>query len=237
MLDHTHLHVEFFSNPVENKAKSAQEGRPIFEDAEFVRIKFRGDKNRILVAPAQDTHVRDRDTNRWLTYAESYPKHYDAFKQGQEFIGDGTPISELPFLTEAKRSELRALNIHTAEALQGLEGTPLQKLNMGGRALKDQATAWLTKASDGALESRLAGENAALKEQMALMQAQIAELVGGKKTAPVAASTSPFADMTVADLKAFLEDRNGTKPRGNPSKATLVAMCEAVIEREKAEAE
>lgn len=242
------LHVEFYSEAVENKAKSAVEGRPIYEDREFVKIKFPGDPKRVHVAPANEGYRRDQETNAWISYREDFPKHYERFKAGMEQMAEGTPISELPFLTEAKRKELRALNILTAEQLAGLDGSFLSRLGMGGRALKDQATAYLSHARDTALESRLAGENAELRDQIALMQRQIAELAQARpavKTAPVKAElaeddenpASPFADWQDEDIKAFLADRTGARPRGNPSHATLVRMADEVVASETKEEE
>ena len=230
------LHVEFYSDAVENKAKTKEAGRPIFEDREFVRIKFPGDKHRVLVAPAKEGYRRDPVTNDWVTYAEEFPKHYQAFKDNVEYHGEGTPLSELTFLTDSKRMELRAFNIHTAETLAALDGTPLQKLGMGARELKNQATAWLDKASGSADVTRLAAENAALSAQMDDLRAQVAELLNsgaeparadeeplGQELASVAADA--FDAMGVPELKVYIKERTGAAPKGNPSRDTLVSMA------------
>jgi len=224
-----HLHIEFFAKPVENKRRSLEEGRPIYDDKEFVKIRFAGDKNRILEAPADDPSVRDPQTNRWVSYKERFPRHYEAFRAGMEFHGDGTPISELPFLTEAKRAELRALNIHTAEALANLDGAALTRLGMGGRALKDQAQSYLDSAKGSAAESRLAKENADLKARMEAMEAQIAALASGKapvQTVSEDVSDSPFASWADDDLKNWIRDATGSLPKGNPKHETLVRMAD-----------
>lgn len=234
------LHVEFFTEAVENPRKTREKNRPFFEDKEFVRIRFPGDKNRILVAPAAEAAVRDPATNERLSYIDRYPEHYKAFKENQTYQGDGTPLSELPFLTEAKRAELRAFNIHDAETLAALDGAPLQKLGMSARSLKDQAAVYLEKAQGGAAESRLLAENGALRQQMEAMQRQLAELqaaASGPVSGPVAqqvaepvSEPSPdpenFEGMTAAALKAFIKERTGAAPRGKPSRATLVRMAE-----------
>jgi hypothetical protein len=74
-----------------------------------------------------------------VTYAEVYNEQYRKFKAGQQQTVSGTPLSEAPFLTEGKRRELRALNIHTVEQLAGLDGANLKTLGMGGREWKNQA--------------------------------------------------------------------------------------------------
>tara|TARA_R110000823_G_scaffold10557_5_gene36783 strand:+ start:179 stop:910 length:732 start_codon:yes stop_codon:yes gene_type:complete len=234
------LHVEFFSEPVENPAKTRLEGRPIFEEQEFVKIKFPGDNKRIHVAPANEGFRRDPATNGWVTYAEEYPRHYELFKSGQAQTVAGTPLSELTFLTESKRAELRALNIQTAEQLAGLDGSFLARLGMGGRALKDQATAYLAHATETALEARLAGENAALREQMEALQKQMADIMQGKAAASVATvepSGSPFSTWEDEDIKVFINDRQGSRPKGNPSHETLVRMADDIIAKEAADAE
>lgn len=233
-----HLHVEFYTEAVENAAKSAKEGRPIFEDKEFVRIRFAGDPKNVLVAPAHMTGtVRDEQTNLPLTYAQRFPRHYEAFKAGQAYVGSGTPIKEAPFLTEAQRRELSALNIHTLEALAELDGAGLARLGMGGRALKDKAIAFIAKASGSADVTKLAGENAAMKEQIEAMQKQMAELLQAKTVPsqkPMPASDSAFSAWQDDDIKAFIEDRRGSRPRGNPSHATLVNMADEIVAEDAA---
>jgi len=235
-----HLFVEFFTDAIENPSLSAKEGRPIFEDKEFVRIRFAGDQKNVLVAPAHMAGtVRDEMTNKPLTYAQRFPKHYEAFKAGLAYIGGGTPIKEAPFLTEANRKELAALNIHTLEALAELDGAALARLGMGGRALKDKAIAFIAKASGSADVTRLAGENAAMKEQIEAMQRQMAELMQKKPVPfkePAQVSNSPFAEWQDDDIKAFIEDRRGSRPRGNPSHATLVGMADEIVAEDNAKA-
>lgn len=241
-----HLHIEFFSQAVEDPQASAKEGRPIFRDAEFVRIKHVGDKNRVNIHPADDPAHRHPETNRWVSYAEKYPQHYEAFKKGRAFIGEGTPLSEVPWLTEAKRAELRAANILTLESLANLEGTPLVKaLGMGGRALKEQAQAWLDQAKGSSDVTRLAAENADLRQQMEFLKKQMDEI-----TAETPATRTPakpkgidpearaaFEGMDAGTLKAFIRDRTGETPRGNPAHETLVQMAAEIVADEKAEAE
>jgi len=230
-----HLHVEFFHDKAENKRKTAELGRPIFDDVEKVRIKFAGDKHNIHVAPAHSPgQMRDEHTNRRLTYAEQFPEHYAAFKKNEQFVGSGTPLSELSFITVAKKAELEAANIHTAEALAGMDGAFLKKLGMGARELKEQAEAYLAKAAGSSIETRLAGENAALKDQMASMQAQLLELQSNRAAAPkqepkaayVDVSSSPFADWDADTITAWIVEQGGEKPHHKCSLETLIEKAD-----------
>jgi hypothetical protein len=186
-----HLHIEFKDHAVENKAKSLKEGRPIFDQHEIVEIKFVGDPKKVLVAPAHEKCAHDPGNGQWVTYAQLYHRHYDAFKSGQDAIGEGTPIDELPFVDTARRAELKALHIHTAEALAGLEGANLSRLGMYGRELKSKAQAYIDKAKDNAVETRLAAENTALRQELDALSAHVQALQ--MPQAPAAPTLSPTA--------------------------------------------
>lgn len=243
-----HLHITFYSEAVENPAKTREAGRPIFDERELVRIKFVGDQKRELVAPANEKCVKDPATQEWVSYAQLYHRHYDAFKSGQAAVGEGTPISELPFLTEARRAELRALHIHTAEALAQLEGSNLSRLGMFGRELKDKAQAYLDRAKETALETRLASENATLKARLEALEAQLLQgRNGNREIVQPAADTAeqPDDSETPADpsvfgnwddkaLRAFIKDRTGAAPKGNPSHETLVRLADDANAKEAA---
>jgi hypothetical protein len=225
--DTRHLHITFFLEPIENPTKSRAEGRPIFEEREMVEIKFVGDPKKILVAPAHEKFARDHASGQWVSYAQAYHRHYEAFKTGEAAKGEGTPIEELPFISAARRAELRALHIHTAEALSGLEGASLARLGMFGRELKDKAQAYIEKAKDSALETRLAAENTILRQRIEALEARMQS----EATVPDEASPQPapgFAAWADADLKHYIKERSGETPRGRYSRESLVALAEKI---------
>ena len=92
------------------------------------------------------------------TYAERFARQYQQFKAHQQQTKAGTPLDYLPFLTEAKRAELRALNIYTAEALTIVDGPELKNLGPGGRELKNKAIAFLESSSEAARITKLEAE-------------------------------------------------------------------------------
>ena len=224
------VHVEFFVDAIENPAKSAEAGRAIFEDKEMVRIRFPGDKNRELVAPANQQCTRDPHSNTWLTYIDRFPRHYEAFKRNAAYIGDGTPLNEAPFLTASQKAELHSLNIHTLEALAGMSSAAIASFGLGGRGLVNQAQAWIEKASGSAVEMRLAQENAELKARFDMLEKQLQQAMnaGIVRPSPVAeiSGPSPFEEWADDDLKALIKDKTGSAPRGNPAHSTLVRMAD-----------
>src|SRR5262249_21372308 len=142
---------------------------PIFKDMECVEIRMAANKQTVAVFPAHDTWKWDviDGINQPITYAMRFPEQYKRFKANEAQAMSGTPLEELPFITQAKRSELKALSIHTAEALASLEGNPLKQLGMGGRELKNQAQAYLDRSTDSAAVTRLAAEVEQLKAALA----------------------------------------------------------------------
>lgn len=235
-----HLHIEFKNVAVENKAKSLKEGRPIYEQQEQVFIRFAGDTKRELVAPAHERCMRDPETQHWVSYAQLYHRHYEAFKSGQAAIGEGTPLDELAFVDAARRAELKALHVHTAEALAGLEGVNLSRLGMYGRELKEKAQAYIDKAKDSALETRLAAENAALRQQLEALSAQVQAMQTAQPTSAPPESApaeddgaTVFGNWEDGALKAFIKERSGVAPKGNSSHASLVRQAEELFAREQ----
>lgn len=200
------LWVEFFTEAVEHPNKSREAGRPIFEDREFVKIKFPADTKRVVVAPANEMHYNS-DARMQMTYAERFPKHYEAFKsQIADFVA-GTPLAEAPFLTSAKRAELNTQNVRTVEQLAGLADSAIRTLGPGWREIVGKAQAFL-KAAEGTAE-------------LDDLRQQIADLKAAMKAPKVDAD--PFDGMERDDLFNMATDA-GLEPRANASRPALVAL-------------
>lgn len=231
----------FKVHSVPNDAKSKKAGRPIYDDIEVCEIRMAGNRNTVGVFPAHDVW-KWQDTDGFnrepVTYAMRFPKQYKAFKESGAMALEGTPLEELTFLAQGKRLELKALNVHTAEALAGLDGQMLKNLGMGGRELKNQAQAYLDAAEKSADVTALAGENELLRQRIAEMEAEQAKLAS--ESAPEQAenydaSTSPFANEDDATLKALIKEATGSAPRGNPSRETLIRMLDEALAEKEAE--
>ena len=211
----------FYIHTTENKAKSKEMGRPIYDDMECVEVRFAGDRNKISVFPAHAVcgQTQDEDGDyRTMTYAERWPEQYKRFKSKQVQVAEGTPIDELPFLTQAKRSELKALSIYTAEALASLDSQPLKNLGVGGRELKDQAQAYLDRAKGSADVTKMASRIADLEQLVRELQGE----------AQAVSAQSEFASWTPDQIKNWIEEKIGERPKGNPSLATLIKRAEEI---------
>jgi hypothetical protein len=202
------LTVPFFKAvaiPDEQASKAA--GRPIFRDMEVVEVRIAGDRNYTPTFPAHAMWMRVDGVE--MTYADRWPEAYARFAAGKEQVAEGTPLSELPFLSEADRANLRGVKVYTAEALASLEGKQLAALGMTGREMKTQAEAYLASAGGSAKTVALAAEVEALRAELMAM-----------RTGPATIAV----DDEKESIKAQIADLTGARPRGNPSVETLREM-------------
>lgn len=178
--DDAKLRVEFFNEAVQQAAESAAAGRPIFKDVPFIRIRFPGDPTRETTRPVRfepaKSHPYPPDNVR-------FARQWMAFQAKQEQPLEGTPLEQWPPLSRAQVLELKAVHVHTVEHLAGVPDSSLHNLGMGGRDLRARAQAWLKDATAGAAAGALAVENAELKDRLAQLEAQMAELASGQAPA------------------------------------------------------
>ena len=212
---------KFFIHTAENKAKSKTAGRPIFDDVEAVEVRFAGNRQTVSVFPAHAVcgEMQDEDGDSSpMTYAQRWPEQYKRFKAKAQQIAAGTPVDELPFLTQARRSELKALSIYTAEALAALDGQELKNIGQGGRDLKNQAQAYLDTAAGTADVTGMASKIEELERMVAELRAEKPEVTG----------VSEFAAWEPDQIKDWIEEKIGERPRGNPAHATLVKRADEI---------
>ena len=200
----------FYREAVQNHAASEKEGRPIFDDREMVEIIVPGDRLSTFVG-----YVDDRHRERW-------PDAYAAFKRGEQRAAAGTPLEHWPILTTARVAELKAMNILSVEELANVTDNVVVKLGMGARELREQARTFIDAARGGAASAAAAAENERLKEQMAMLQQQVAQLMAGAVQPP---QSKALEDCSDAELKEFIKRETGEPVRGNPSRDTLLSRA------------
>lgn len=169
------LWVEFFKRPIEIKAKSAIEGRPIFEDRDWVRIVAPGDQTSKI-----ERIAREDDKER-------FSKIWDRYQKGQEASPEGTPLEEWPAISRAQVEELKHLKMFTVEQLASASDGQCQRLGPGMLGLKAKAAAYLDSARDSAAAQRFAEENAQLRREIDDLKAQFAQLAADRKRGKEAA--------------------------------------------------
>lgn len=226
MMNENAMVTPFFKTvAIPDPVASKLEGRPIFKEMEVVEVRIAGDMRFQPVFPAHA--MFDRFEGQEITYAQRWPEAYARFKATKEQIAAGTPLSELPFLNEAERASLRLAKVYTAEALAGLDGKNLNALGPKAREMKRQAEAYLERARSGAATAEMAAEVAALRAELERLRGGVAEETPNDVTEADDIEKAEnliiekAEDVEKAELKAYIEEVTGARPRGNPSLETL----------------
>ena len=208
---------------VPNEGKSLQAGRPIFDDIEVCEVRSPGSRD-VKVFPAtamshwQNNPYSGEQTK--ITYAERFAHQYRQFKSMAAQTKSGTPLEFVPFMSEGKRAEMRAMNIYTVEALAAIDGQELKNLGAGGREMKNAAVAYMEEAKATAPTKQLQNELEQLRARNAILEEDHAA-----KKAREAAADSEFEGMELDDLRQFITTNTGHAPHGSLNRKTLIRMA------------
>lgn len=154
--------VRFFNAYNENKEKSLQAGRAIFDEIPSISIQYPGGDETVRKIEPQD--IAD------------YPEKYAAFKAGSESVTEGTPLAEWTLMNGSTLRELQHLGFKTVEQLAAANDEIKRRLGPTGRFIK-MAKDWLEAANSTqfnvvALKQQLEREQkrtAKLEEQVELL--------------------------------------------------------------------
>lgn len=174
------LFVQFNYHPHKNEEKTAEAGRPIYEDRVYVMIIVPGDKDSIVHRPA---YPRD---------FERFPKQYQAFQNKSADAIIGTPLSSLTWLSASQVKELEYFGIRTVEHLATVNDNVAGKFH-GLQSLKQRAADFVAAAKDAAPMLEMRKQLEQRDEQLAILQKQMAELMAKIDSAPKEAKPTKAA--------------------------------------------
>ena len=213
----------FRNHAVPNDAKSAEAGRPIYDDVEVVDLRRAGSRDFSTHPATGFSHwTIDPRTGGQIkvTYAERFRHQYQQYKAMAQQTVSGTPLDHAPFMTEGERASMRALNLYTVEQLAAIDGQELKNLGPGGRELKNQAVEFIEQTKAKAPETtQLAAELEALRARNAVLQEDVDALKLRQ------ASEGQFKDMSDEQLREFIASHTGHAPHGDLPRKTLVRMA------------
>jgi hypothetical protein len=153
------LAVQFYKKSVKQDAASAEAGRPIFKEFDFVKIMIPGDNLTEIDTYAQDSH-RQRFPRQWAHYQNQVAGHQDIV---------GTPLDQWPQVTRSQAEELRGLKFHTVESIADCSDQQLQRIGMvagmSPHNFRQKAKAFLNLATDSAEVAQREAELQALREE------------------------------------------------------------------------
>lgn len=177
----------FYTEAQHNQRRSDEDGVPRFDEVEKVEILIPGDRK-----TTWDGIVNEQHRRRW-------PRQYAAFKEGLDPLTTGTPIREMPGITKSQAEELAYQHIHSIETLAGLTDDQAAKaVTMGGLALRDRAKRYIDAMAGDAASEKLAAENRELKDKMALLEGQMADVLKRMADQPQVAGAQPAVAPPVA---------------------------------------
>jgi len=160
------LAVKFYKRPVELKNESIAQGRPIFQEFDFIKILVPGDALTEIDTYVSDAH-KTRFPIQWANYMN---------RQGSEESYSGTPLSEWPQVSASQAEELKGIKFHTVESVAHCSDQQLQKIGMiagmSPHNFRERAKTFLNLASETADISKREEELAQLKEENAKIKAE-----------------------------------------------------------------
>lgn len=158
------LLVTFYKKAVQNNFKSEKEGRPIFDDADFVRIVTPGDASNIF-----DQKVREDHKQR-------FARQWEAYKSGQEVSQSGTPLEAWVRMTPSKIMMYKFAGIATVEGVANAADSNAKYLPMDWHDDRLAARAYLQSAEDSSVVQRQAAELQQRDDEIANLKRQMEEL-------------------------------------------------------------
>jgi len=156
--------VEFYTDAVELKYRSEEEGRPIFEDRPFIRIVVPGDQTNLLERTATEEDKR------------KYPNAWKRFQANEAHGQVGTPLEQWPQITRSQLKEAKYFEVHTVEQMAGLADIHIGRLGMGFADLRTKAQAYLAAAAGTAVATKDATDKERLQRELDDLKAQIAQM-------------------------------------------------------------
>lgn len=161
--DDDKLIVGFYLKAVKNNFKSTLEGRPVFDEVEFIKIITPGSRDVL-------------DTKVTPTYQARFSARYAAWKAKHDNEAvSGTFLSEVPWISLSLAAELNAMNVKTVEQLIAMPDIHGQKI-MGFSQLKARCVRFMEAAAGEAPSLKLEAENEKLKSTVEQQARQIKEM-------------------------------------------------------------
>ena len=160
------LAVKFYKRPVELKNESIAQGRPIFQEFDFIKILVPGDALTEIDTYVSDAH-KTRFPIQWANYMN---------RQGSEESFSGTPITEWPQVSASQAEELKGIKVHTVESVAHCSDQHLQRIGMiagmSPHNFRERAKTFLNLAEESAGISKREEEITQLKEENAKIKAE-----------------------------------------------------------------
>lgn len=160
------LIAKFETLAEQSMEKSRDQGKPVWENIDYITIWIPGDKDNVIHRP-----VRYYDPL-------NFPTQYAAFKANKSQDVVGTPLDIISTLSPAQKAELNYVGIKTVEALATMADVDGQKM-MGFNDMKQKALKYIEMMTAAVPGQKLQAELGKRDDEIAFLK-QMAEEQGKK---------------------------------------------------------
>jgi len=204
-------YIEFQRRAIEDRTKTIETGKYETKDVDFIILVPHGSEGKTRIEQEYslwlqkikpmtgpkgsgfDGHfeVNSRFDPAWVAKIE---EAYAKWKAGEDMTVEGTPLKNWPAISPGQCRMCLDLHLQTVESLAEASDEAIERLGMGGYALRQRARDWLSASSGGTpkltveLET-LRAENQSkdvrihsLQEQINALQAQMQALASAQVT-------------------------------------------------------
>ena len=207
------LFVEFYMHEGIDKNKTAEKKKRVkLDPAPYVRIQVPGDKTSVIETPVREDHKR-----RW-------PQKWLYFQMQEGMVGEqdlpGWRLEEWDYLDSEQVRELKYNRFSIVEQIAGASDAQIQKLGMGGVALREAAKRALRDKMGAEVREEIERKDkeiAELKVADQENQARLAKL----EAMMVAAQQTVTSQVGVPSEPAVAAPKKRGRPRKNPELAVV----------------
>ena len=179
---------------VEHKAKSLEEGRPIFTEKIYI-TKLPSNDNTLVI----DREVRPSDKHE-------FAQEWARYEQKKVSIPSGTPIDAWMAISDTQKAEFKALHIYTVDQF-AMAADSVGTRIMGFNELRRKAQAFVAASKD----DQILRDNHVLQNRLAELEARMALMVDIK-------------DEKIKGLPARKSAVKAPSRRGRPKRVTIESI-------------
>jgi hypothetical protein len=169
-----HLRIAFFSDAIQDEAASAEAGRPVYREVDWVRIQVPSDPTADMQSWEETFVMNDR-------YKERFAQEYAEFKRQKAEPTSGTPLKMWPALNAAQVRELLDAGLKTVEELAEVSGKEL-RLNEWLKPHVEKAQVWIKSLTDSEVLLKLEAKVQSLERDNEELKQDNAELLAELQT-------------------------------------------------------
>lgn len=163
------LALRFFTKAKQDMDKTAEAGRPIFREIDYIHIMVPGDRNQAIIRP-----VAPADKIR-------FERQYEHWKKTQSNdVMIGTPLEAWNILSLSQIEEFRYFGVRSIEHMADLRDDVAQKIT-GALQLKQKAQAFIAIMKEEAPMKKVQSELDKRDKEIAALTASMAEMAAAMK--------------------------------------------------------